>query len=165
MNTNDKLLTIKSDIPKFHEKATLFLYALDHKLINMLKSDQELINALIDNEVIVVDKDRYVINTEQARDYVKDYRALWRGTSKSGDNKTVATKMRRFSTEYNISYDEIIDLARYYVNNYERISGILQGANYFLYKQKLIKGNRVTTSRAAELLDEFRDRAAFKTAI
>ena len=156
---------VDSKYPKFKEKGALFLYAIDNGILSMIKEDSSLLDELIATEVIVERDGKFVINDSEDIDYIKEYRNLWKGTGKMGDINTVTKKMRMFSNEYNLLSSEIVDLARYYVENFQAISGILQGANYFLYKEQLIRGKKITTSRAASLLDEQRNSANFKQVI
>ena len=74
-----------------------------------------------------------------------------------GSKKSIAERFKKFIRENNISPDNLIELASYYVNNFQQISGYLQQADYFLYKEKLVSGKKVTESRAESLLSEYGD--------
>ena len=74
-----------------------------------------------------------------------------------GNRKDIKEKLSKFIAEENITFDEVIRLSQYYLANFTTISGFLQQADYFLYKQKIIDGKKITESRAASLLGEYGD--------
>lgn len=93
---------------------------------------------------------------------ITEYRNLWHYSNtgvagKMGNKKEVVKRFKKFILDNDITGEQLIQLAQHYINNFREISGYLQQADYFLYKEKLINGQRQTESRAQALLDEYDD--------
>ena len=95
-------------------------------------------------------------------DRIQEYRQLWNYRitgikGKMGNKDNCVKHIKKFTQEHKLTFDEVLQLANYYVNNFKDISGYIQQADYFLYKEHLIEGKKITRSRAASLLGEYKD--------
>ena len=162
---NDKLILVYYLVNKDYNSVSLH----DELYYDMLANgelsflEENVNTTLINAEYINSDNTLIDTNEGTELDYVVDeYRLLWHYKTtgikgKQGNRNVIKQKIVRFKEEHNVSFDDILHLARYYVNNYKSISNFLQQADYFLYKEKLIDGKKITESRAASLLDEYKD--------
>lgn len=73
---------------------------------------------------------------------------------KNHDKKLVTRKLRRFKLETGLSYEEVLKVAKYYVDNYTSISGYLVMAKYFFYKQDARKNETSWAKSVLEMWEE-----------
>jgi len=157
-------------LKEYYKDITIYAVALiliDNKHYNEALLFSAYLESLVANGFIVRHADMsLIINPkiieDDLDDKIEDYRKLWHYNSsgvkgKMGNKTNCKERFKAFLKEHNITADNLIELGTYYVSNFQQISGYLQQADYFLYKEKLINGKRITESRAANLLAEYGD--------
>lgn len=144
----------------------LIKIAIENDLFHLLKKSacQVDLNAMLQTGEITYYGKKYYINKEVTNamsldEFLSNYTDLFSYTrtgvkGKSTDKKSITNKLRRFQLETGMSYEEILELTKYYTANYKQISGFLVMAKYFFYKQNRFKSEE--TSWAKSIIEEWR---------
>jgi hypothetical protein len=120
--------------------------AIQHDLFNLLNKSacQMCLNEMLVNKELTVYEGKFYLTGDSEgmslEDCVEDIVKIFSYTRTgvkgwNGDKKLITRKLKRFKLETSLSYEEILKVADYYVENYPSISGYLVMAKYFFYKQ------------------------------
>lgn len=141
--------------------------AIQHDLFHLLNKSacQMTLNEMLVNKSITSHEGKFYlndvnVNTMSLDECVSTLQGYFSYTrtgikGKNLDKKLITRKLRRFKLETGLTYQEILDVAEYYVDNYKQISGLLVMAKYFFYKQD---SRKEETSWAKSVLEMWKER-------
>lgn len=139
---------------------------IQNNLFHLLNksSTQMMINEMLVNKELTVHDGKFYLTgtTEEMSldDCVRNIVTMFSYTrtgikGKNLDNKLITRKLKRFKLETGLTYEKILEVADYYVENYPSISGYLVMAKYFFYKEDRRKEE---TSWAKSVLELWKER-------
>lgn len=140
--------------------------AIKNNLFHLLNKGacQMFLNEMLVNKELTIHEGKFYLNDSPGDSMtlekcVNDVLALFSYTrtgikGKNHDRMLVTKKLKRFKLETGLTYEEIIKVADYYVENYNTISGYIVMAKYFFYKSDKRKEETSWAKSVLELWKE-----------